>query len=93
MEFLVMSARRTDNFIPDQFAAATPAEGAKVRELYGQGLIRQIWHRADGTGACFLVEAHNADAATDAVSTLPMARDGLSDFTIIPLTPYRGFIS
>jgi hypothetical protein len=38
-------------------------------------------------GACFLVEA--PDLAT--VGALPMASAGLSEFTVLPLKPYRGF--
>ena len=86
-----MSARRTDVFTPEQFADAVPAESARVRELYGQGAIRRIWHLADGTGACFVVEADTAEGAGEVVGTLPMARDELSRFTITGLLPYRGF--
>lgn len=86
-----MSVRRSHAFTPEEFAAAVPAEGARVRELYGQGVIRRIWHRADSTGACFLVESGDAEAAAAAVASLPMARDGMSDFTVVALVPYRGF--
>ncbi|WP_353651314.1 muconolactone Delta-isomerase family protein [Nakamurella sp. A5-74] len=91
MEFLVMSVRRSDAFTPDEFAAAGPAGGARVRELHGQGVIRRIWHRADSIGACFLLESSDAEAAAAAVASLPMARDGMSDFTVVALVLYRGF--
>ncbi len=54
-------------------------------------MIRRIWHRADSTDACFLLESSDAEAAAVAVASLPMARDGMSDFTVVTLVAYRGF--
>lgn len=90
-EFLVMSRRRTETFTDAEFDAAIPTETVRVRELYADGVIRTIWLRDDVAGAAFLLEAESLAAARGIVDSLPMAADGLSEFTVIGLRPYRGF--
>lgn len=91
MQFMVLSRRLTEQFSGADFEKMIPAETDRVRALYAESVVRQIWLRADLAGACFLIEAPNLDAAQGIVQTLPMAASGLSEFTVIPLTPYRGF--
>ncbi|TVT16048.1 hypothetical protein FNH05_36815 [Amycolatopsis rhizosphaerae] len=91
MQFMVLSRRRTELYQEADFDAVIPAETRQVRQLYADGVVRQIWLRADLPGACFLVEAPDEDSLRSTVDELPMARSGLSEFTIIPLRPYRGF--
>lgn len=61
------------------------------RKAGAPAVTPRIWHRADSTGACFLVEAGDAEGAAEAVASLPMALDRMSDFTVVALVPYRGF--
>lgn len=91
MQFLVLSRRRVEQFADADFEAVLPAETDRVRELYADGVVRQIWLRGDLAGAAFTVEADDEDAARAVVDALPMAASGLSEFTVIPLRPYRGF--
>ncbi|OZD07307.1 hypothetical protein CH275_09225 [Rhodococcus sp. 06-235-1A] len=91
MQFLVMSRRRVEQFSDEDFAAVLPEETEAVRALYADGVVRQIWLRGDVAGAAFVVEAENASVAQSTIDALPMASSGLSEFTLIPLSPYRGF--
>ncbi|MCZ4517558.1 hypothetical protein O4220_03455 [Rhodococcus ruber] len=91
MQFLVLSRRRVEQYSDEDFAAVLPAETDAVRALYADGVVRQIWLRGDVAGAAFVVEAENASVARSTVDALPMASSGLSEFTVIPLSPYRGF--
>jgi muconolactone delta-isomerase len=91
MQFMVLSSRHTEQYQQADFDAAIPAETQRVRQLYADGVLRQIWLRGDIPGACFLIEAPDEHTARSTVSTLPMARSGLSEFTVIPLRPYGGF--
>lgn len=91
MQFLVLSHRYDDRFSPDDYAAHLPAETRRVRELYARGVIQQIWLRGDLAGAAFLVTARSLREARAAVDSLPLARLRMSDFSVIPLHPYRGF--
>lgn len=91
MQFMVLSRRRTEQFEEADFAEVLPAETDRVRRLYLDGVVRQIWLRDDLPSACFIVEAPDEAAAKSTVDALPMASSGLSEFTVIPLRPYRGF--
>src|SRR4051812_18938043 len=58
MQFLSLSRRRTDAFPSEAFTPDRIAqEGARIKELYGSGILRQIWARADTPGAAILWEA------------------------------------
>ena len=91
MQFLSISRRRTEQFSDDDFAARVKAEVAQARVLYGEGFIRQIWHRCDIPGACLLLEAENEAQARERLNTLPLVNAGMLEVTIIPLKPYAGF--
>lgn len=68
------------------------AEFEAVRGLYMSGLLRQIWIRADKSGAIILAEADTIEAVAEAFSTLPMVREGvLKTPEVVELAPYFGF--
>ncbi len=91
MQYLSLSRRRGDQFSDAEFAALVEAEIAQARTLYGDGFIRQIWHRGDVPGACILLEADSLDQATERLHTLPLVRAGMLEVSIVPLVPYAGF--
>jgi muconolactone delta-isomerase len=93
VQFLSLSARRTDRFSERQFAELVDAEASRARELYAAGFIRQIWHRGDVPGACMVLEADSLEEARARLSTLPLIRAGMLDVSIVPLEPYAGFIA
>jgi muconolactone delta-isomerase len=91
MQFLTISRRRTERFTDADFVPFIQQEAAQARALYAQGVIRQIWHRADIGGACILFEADSADQVREHLNTLPLVRADMLEVTIIPLKPYAGF--
>jgi muconolactone delta-isomerase len=91
MQYLSLSHRRCDRFSDAEFAALVEAEIAQARRLYGDGFIRQIWHRGDVPGACILLEADSLEQAKERLHTLPLVRAGMLDVSIVPLVPYTGF--
>ena len=56
MQFLSISQRR-EGFAETDYVGLAEQEMERARELYAEGWIRQIWHRADIPGACLLWEA------------------------------------
>jgi muconolactone delta-isomerase len=90
VQFLSIS-RRKPGVTDEACAPWIAAEAERARELYAQGSLRQIWHRADMPGACLLWEAESVERVNELLSTLPFAKAGLLDIEVIPLTPYRGF--
>jgi muconolactone delta-isomerase len=93
MQFLSFSRRLTDKFPPEAFTPELmAAETARVRELYAQGLLRQIWKRGDMPGAGILWEAATRADVEAAIESLPIYRAGLLEIVaLIPLEPYPGF--
>ncbi len=75
----------------EDFMAYANAESNQARQLYTDGFIRQIWHRADVPGACILLEAESEAHAREILRTLPLMRAGMLEVTIVPLKPYMGF--
>ena len=92
MQFLSISRRRTELFSEGQFAPLLEAEAQRVRTLYADGVIRQIWRRGDLPGACIVFEAASEDEVRAQLATLPLAAAGMLEIiAVIPLQPYPGF--
>jgi hypothetical protein len=88
---MVTSRRRIEQYRDADFAPLIPAETKRIKQLYAEGVVRHIWHRDDGLGACFVLEAADLASARAVVEDLPISRAGLSEFTVLALRPYRGF--
>ena len=93
MQFMVTSRRRIEQYRDADFAPLIPAETKRIKELYAEGIVRHIWQRDDGLGACFVLESADLATARTVVESLPVARAGLAEFIVLPLRPYRGFTS
>lgn len=93
MQFLSVSRRRTDAFPPEAFTSElVAAEGARVKELYAAGMLRQVWARGDQPGAAILWEADAEDEVRAALSSLPIFKAGMLEIVaLVPLKPYPGF--
>ena len=82
---------------PEKANAAPPKELAEaefeaVRGHYMNGVLRQIWLRADGSGGVILAEAESAEIVAETFATLPMVRAGvLQKPEVVALAPYWGF--
>ncbi len=75
----------------DQFPPHLKAEGARAWELYQAGIIRELYFRQDQSAAVLVLECNDVEEARRALATLPLVREKLIDFEIIPLAPYPGF--
>jgi len=60
-------------------------------ELYKEGFIREMYFREDKPEAVLILEAKDVDEAKVKLSTLPLVKNGLITFELIPLRPYHGF--
>jgi muconolactone delta-isomerase len=60
-------------------------------ELYQAGVIRELYFRADRHAAVLVLECANVEEAREALSTLPLVREKMIEFELIPLRPYPGF--
>lgn len=90
MKFLAL-----ENEIPgagrERIEPLLKAEAARAWELYRSGLLREIYFRADRPQAVLVLECASLPEAQQSLASLPLAREGLVTFEIIPLAPYPGF--
>jgi muconolactone delta-isomerase len=75
----------------DRFDPFLKAEAARVWELYQSGVIREMYFDKDKHGAVLMLECADAGEAKKVLETLPLMKEGLIDFDVIPLAPYPGF--
>ncbi len=92
MQFLSIARRLVDKFPPEDFTPELVAsEGARVRELYASGLLRQVWKRGDIPGASIIWEASSKAEVQAAIESLPLYKAGMLELiALIPLEPYPG---
>jgi muconolactone delta-isomerase len=89
MQFLTVSRRSEKAEVSGD--ELRPAEVQRVRVLYSEGHIRQLWHRADSPGACILWEAESENQLREMSESLPFVQAGIVEVSVFPLRPYRGF--
>lgn len=82
--------------LPDvDFSAFTPAlgraEALQAWALYQDGVVRELYFRADKTEAVLILECASVEEAAATLATLPMVAAGLVAFDLIPLKAYPGF--
>jgi hypothetical protein len=77
--------------MPGQFAPYLKSEALRVWELYQTGLIREMYFREDRALAVLIIESDDIAAASEALNTLPLVREGLIAFDLLPLVAYPGF--
>jgi muconolactone delta-isomerase len=75
----------------EDFSPHLKEEAARVWELYQAGLIRELYFRQDQPSAVLVLECKDAKEAKEVLHTLPLVKEGLITFDIIPLIPYPGF--
>jgi len=75
----------------EQFVPHLTAEAARAWELHQQGLIRELYFRADEDSAVLVLECRDPEEARRALESLPLVREGLIAFDLVPLRAYPGF--
>lgn len=73
-----------------QFPPHLQAEARRVWVLYKSGIIREMFFRQDKTDAVLILECADVAEAREVLNSLPLVREKLIDFEIIPLVPYPG---
>jgi muconolactone delta-isomerase len=75
----------------DAFEPHLKAEALRAWELYQSGVLRELYFRADWPGAVLVLECSDVPHAREVLATLPLVRERLIDFDVIPLVAYPGF--
>jgi hypothetical protein len=88
----ILALEREVPGVPDEaFAPHLRDEAARVWELHQAGIVRELYFRADQDAAVLVLESENVAAAEEALATLPLVREGLIRFDLVPLRAYPGF--
>lgn len=90
MKILAMEVE-VEGVKPRQYEPYLKVEAQHVWELYQNGVIRELYFRADRSEAVLMLECANMDEAKEILASLPLVEAGLITFEIIPLVPYPGF--
>lgn len=75
----------------EEFAPYLKDEAYCVHQLQQEGVLRQIWFRGDVKTAVLLLECESVQKTESILSTLPLVKNRLVTFEVIPLVPYSGF--
>ncbi len=75
----------------EDFRPHLKAEAARAWELYQAGLLRELYFRQDEPSAVLVLECADVAEANQLLNSLPLVKEGLITFDIIPLGPYPGF--
>jgi hypothetical protein len=80
------------NASDDQFTPAVlQAEARRAWELHQAGIIREFYFRADRDEAVLVLECATVEEAREVLNALPLVREKLIGFELIPLKAYPGF--
>jgi muconolactone delta-isomerase len=88
---LLAIEREIANTTADRFEAHLKAEATRAWELYQAGVIRELYFRQDAHSAVLMLECEDVDEAAAVLETLPLVKEGLIAFDIVPLVAYPGF--
>jgi hypothetical protein len=62
-------------------------EQRRIRELYDDGFIEQLFRREDATGAWLIVSAEDEDTANRELDTLPFVEIGIMTMELSAIEP------
>lgn len=74
----------------EDFQKLADAEARRVWELIQEEKIREISFRRERDSAVILLECQDPEEAEGILATLPMVKNGLIEFELVPLKPYPG---
>ena len=75
----------------EQFTPYLKDEAKKVWEFYQSDFIREIYFRQDHSTAVLILECESIEKAKNQLIKLPLVKQNLISFELIPLIPYAGF--
>ncbi|MHC1781816.1 MAG: superoxide dismutase [Anaerolineaceae bacterium] len=89
MKFLAIE-KDIPNVDPELIRCLLEAEALAAWDLKMQDTLREIWFTPDHR-AVLMLECTNEEDARRVLGRLPLYRENLIGFEIIPLLPYDGF--
>jgi hypothetical protein len=90
MKILAIEHEEPDATASD-YAPHLAAEAKRLWDLRTAGVVREAYFRTDRDEAILVLECESCDAAERVLETLPLVKNGLISFELIPLRAYPGF--
>jgi len=90
MKFIALEIEKANATAAD-FEPHLKNEAQHVWELQQQGIIREVYFRADQHTAVLILECESLSRVRELLSSFPLVQQDLIHFDIIPLIPYSGF--
>ena len=87
MKIIAISSRR-EGVTPEKAHELQQQEARRVWELYTESKVREIYFRKDRPGGVLVLECDSVEQAREILGTLPMVKNGLTQFEFIPVGPY-----
>jgi len=87
MKIIAISSRR-EGVTPEKAHEFQKQEARRVWELYTENKLREIYFRKDRPGGVLVLECDSVDQAREMLGSLPMVKNGLTQFEFIPVGPY-----
>ncbi len=81
-------ARFDPETTPEKMRPHLEAEVEHAWRLYKEGTFREMYDRQDGPGVVIVLECGSVDEARGALAGLPLVREKVIDFEIVPLAPF-----
>ena len=81
-----IEGKRKEEFLPH-----LNTEALEVWRLYESDIIREIYFDNDNRRAILILECKDQKEALERLSGLPLVKEKLIEFEIIPLSPYTGY--
>ena len=75
----------------EEFLSHLNSEALEVWRLYQSDIIREIYFDSNNRRAILILECKDPDEALVRLSELPLVKEKLIEFEIIPLSPYPGY--
>ena len=89
----ILALEKEISGVPDEAftEAVLKEEALRAWALHQGGVIRELYFRADRDAAVLVLECADVVEARSVLATLPLVRQKLIDFDVIPLKAYPGF--
>jgi hypothetical protein len=81
-----IKGKRKEDFLPHLRSEAT-----EVWRLYQSDIIREVYFDNENQRAILILECKDAEEAIERLSELPLVKEKLIQFDVIPLSPYPGY--
>ena len=91
MKFLAIESERPGVSESSFTEELLKQEALTAWKLHQKGVVRELYFRADREEAILMLECRDMKEAKSVLSSLPLVKNSLIAFEIIPLVAYPGF--